>query len=316
LNLQEGCAGMKFKYHQLKNEISVRSLVTCYYFELSKTFRYDGEKHNFWEIVYVDKGEVAANTDTGTYSLKQGDLLFHEPNEFHNLVSNGRIAPNIFIITFVCSSEGMAYFTRNKKFRLDEFERSTLARLMKEGLQLFAAVSNPSSDSGVEAPGSDDNVSRFASQQLVKIYLEMLLIHFFRNNQRKEDRSFASSTRKNQAQLLADKIIAFLTANLGRKWTLQQICAEFGIGRTQINILFKEATGSGIIEYCNQLKIEQAKSYIRGEIYNLTEVAELLGYSSLHYFSRHFKNATGMTPSEYSKTIKTRMAIDVPSVNK
>jgi len=304
---------MGWKHYQLKEQISIRSMVTCFYIGLSKTFRYDGEKHDFWEIVYVDKGEIEAQTDSRPYSLKQGDLLFHEPNEFHNLVSNGKIAPDVFIVTFVCDSDMMSFFTKHKMFRLGEYERSILARLMKEGMHVYGSGtdSESASESGAKPGASslDDSASTFASEQLVKIYIELLLIQLIRNHHRKDNRTFVSSTRNNQANLLAEKISAYISANLHMKWTLRQLCAEFGIGRTQINILFKEATGLGIIEYANQLKIEQAKAYIREEIYNFTEIAEMLGYSGVHYFSRHFKKATGMTPSEYSKSIKARLAV-------
>ena len=37
---------------------------------------------------------------------------------------------------------------------------------------------------------------------------------------------------------------------------------------------------------------------------NFTEIAAALGYQSLHYFSRHFKKVTGMTPSEYARSVK------------
>ncbi len=43
---------------------------------------------------------------------------------------------------------------------------------------------------------------------------------------------------------------------------------------------------------------------IRDEQMNFTQISESLGYSSIHYFSRQFKNITGMTPSEYASSIR------------
>ena len=37
---------------------------------------------------------------------------------------------------------------------------------------------------------------------------------------------------------------------------------------------------------------------------NFTQIADALGYTSIHYFSRQFKKITGMTPSEYASSIK------------
>jgi YesN/AraC family two-component response regulator len=70
--------------------------------------------------------------------------------------------------------------------------------------------------------------------------------------------------------------------------------------------LFREKTGGGVIEYFNRMKIETAKQMIREGKYNFTQLSEYLGYSSVCYFSRMFKKATGMSPSEYSSSIKIR----------
>ena len=55
-----------------------------------------------------------------------------------------------------------------------------------------------------------------------------------------------------------------------------------------------------------KLKIDKAKQLISEDIYTVTEISEILGYSTIHYFSRHFKRITGMSPSQYAKSVKTK----------
>jgi AraC-like DNA-binding protein len=45
---------------------------------------------------------------------------------------------------------------------------------------------------------------------------------------------------------------------------------------------------------------------IREQHYNYTEIAWILGYTSIHYFSRDFKKTAGMSPSESARTVKAR----------
>jgi AraC-like DNA-binding protein len=71
--------------------------------------------------------------------------------------------------------------------------------------------------------------------------------------------------------------------------------------------MFKEQTGTSVIEFYKSLKIEEARKLIREGQYNYTEIAERLGYTSIHYFSRQFKKTTGMTPSEYASSVKVRI---------
>ena len=51
----------------LKNEFAVKKIYTLHYFEYSKNFIFSGEKHNFWEFLYVDKGEVEIIADDRTF---------------------------------------------------------------------------------------------------------------------------------------------------------------------------------------------------------------------------------------------------------
>ena len=94
----------------LKEEIIIKKIVTIHYFEYAKDYVFTGESHNFWELVYVDKGEIEVMADTVGYKLKQGEMIFHKPNEFHNVWANGTIAPNLVIISFECKSKAMQFF--------------------------------------------------------------------------------------------------------------------------------------------------------------------------------------------------------------
>lgn len=288
---------MRFPRYEIGEVIHIHKLITCYYFELSKTYKYSGEKHDFWEIFYVDKGEIEIETDFGRFNLKQGDLLFHEPNEFHSPRSNGIISPNVFIVTFECESEPMEFFLRNKLFRLNESAKTILALLMEEGWNAF----------GPATAGSGRICARegapFGSEQLFKVHLETLLIHLIRSGHAAEKTPPAPVVRKNRESTMVDSVIAYMNEHLGDNLTLDDLCDHFAVGRTQISIMFKKRLGCGVIEHMNQLKIDRAKHMIREDLYNLTEISELLGYSSVHYFSRHFKKTTGMTPSEYAKTL-------------
>lgn len=85
---------------------------------------------------------------------------------------------------------------------------------------------------------------------------------------------------------------------------MKQICRDNLVGRSQLQKIFKEQCNLGIIEYFSILKINTSKELIRTKHMNFTQIAEQLGYTSIHYFSRQFKKITGMTPSEYASSIK------------
>ena len=90
----------KFIRYGFEKVIGVEKLITVFYAELSKTFTNEGERHDFWEMVYVDRGEVLCTAGKRQFALKSGELTFHKPNEFHAIRSY-ESSPNFFVFSFV-----------------------------------------------------------------------------------------------------------------------------------------------------------------------------------------------------------------------
>ena len=60
------------------------------------------------------------------------------------------------------------------------------------------------------------------------------------------------------------------------------------------------------MKYFNQIKVNEAKRLISEGKYSFTQIADILKFGSIHYFSRVFKQFTHMTPSGYEKSVKAR----------
>jgi YesN/AraC family two-component response regulator len=67
--------------------------------------------------------------------------------------------------------------------------------------------------------------------------------------------------------------------------------------------VFKQETGETISDFFNKMSIEKAKELISYGEHNLTDIAYILHYSSVAYFSSQFKKITGMTPSAYRQSV-------------
>ena len=101
-----------------------------------------------------------------------------------------------------------------------------------------------------------------------------------------------------------NRIVEYLNLHLSSRLTIEKICRDNLIGRSQLQKIFQKKSGLGIIEYFSHMKIDAAKQMMRTGKMNFTQISEHLGYTSIHYFSRQFKKMTGMTPSEYTLSIK------------
>lgn len=284
---------------RLNDEIKISRLYTVHYFEYSKRFSFTGESHDFWELVYADKGDVTVFADDKSFVLEQGNVIFHKPNEWHNVRANGVDAANITIITFASPSKSMSFF-ENKILSVGQKQKELLSKIVSEYTNAFKTPLNDPYTTHLERR-SDAAV---ASEQLIKLFLCEFLILFLRNDPSGRQRT-VRSIHSSDATL--NLLINYMEQNITKTVTLKELMEYSGTNRTAIENIFRENLGRGAVEYFLILKIELAKKYLREDNYNITQISEILGYSSIHYFSRQFKKITGMTPTEYLLSIKAMM---------
>ncbi len=288
---------MIYKGTRLKDEIVIDKLYTVHYCEYLKGFKFTGEKHDFWEFVYADKGELTITAEDKDFVLKQGNIVFHKPNEWHNVFANTKIPPNVTIVSFSSNSETMKFF-EGKVLSVGQEQKTLISRIVAEYLNAF---STPLNNFYTNRLKRRDNCI-LGSEQLLKMYLCQLLLSFIRNDPQTEQRNISNL---NLEDAVLNIIHTYMNEHIAERITINEICSYAGINKTTLEKIFKSHFNMGAIEYFIHMKIELAKRYLRDENHNITQIAEMLGYSGIHYFSRQFKNVTDMTPTEYLVSIKS-----------
>lgn len=288
-----------FKMQKIKHEIEIEGFNSIYYFEFGKEFSHTPEKHDFWEMVYVDGGEVIAITNGIGCTLKQGQVIFHEPMEIHAHISDNRVANNMLVVSFTSDSEIMKYF-KSKTFTLDKTSKTLLSLFVEEAKNALGKIPADYEDKG------DLNFlpDIFGSSQLLQCYFTEFLIRLIRSgNSLSSNVSSSKKSRDIANSSISELICDYMKNNIYSSITLKDICSQFLQGKTQLCKIFRESTGQSPMEYYMNIKIKEAKKLIREKNYSVTEISDMLGYSSIHIFSRAFKKAVGMSPTEYAKSI-------------
>lgn len=286
---------MEFTRIRLKDDIIIYKIISVHYFEFSKDYIFKGESHDFWELVYIDAGTAIATSGDTDVHMNRGDMIFHKPNEWHNLRADGVIAPNVFIITFECSSPAMQRFG-NRIFKIGNTQKSVISKILDETTKAFESpLGDPYNNTLIRR-----SYAPVGCEQLIRQYLSELLILLLRE----DDISIRSTLKSHVDNELFNYISDYMAANLSKHLTLDDIATYANVSKSSVKRVFKAAAGTGAIEYFIKMKIECAKTYIREDNYNLTQISELLGYDSIHYFSNQFKKFENMSPSDYSKSVK------------
>ncbi len=301
---------MPFRPTLLSRPIAVDRVVTVHYFEYASSYRFEGERHDFWELLYVDKGEVDVLADGLTHRLERGELIFHKPGEFHALRATGTSAPNLVVVSFFCPSPAMEFFGE-RIMGTGEAERALLGRMVAEGELAF---STPLGDPATTAMERRESAP-FGAEQLLGAALEELLVRLIRRGGAAEHQPAPiSTTTRTDRDALFRSIEDYFLTRLDQPLTLAQVCADNFVGHSRLQQLVRSYTGGGVMEHFGALRIDRAKSMIREGAGNFTEIAAALGYQSVAYFSRHFKKVAGMTASEYAASVKALSAKNMPGV--
>lgn len=284
--------------HKLANVINITKIVTMHYFEFDKNFHFSGEVHDFWEMVYVDSGEVLITADEKNYVLKRGEIIFHKPNEFHTISSNKKTPSNVFVISFATVSKCMQHF-KNKKMVLPEHLKSHIKTLIREGRNTFEL---PFNNPELRELKLNDN-SPFGGQQIIRTTLEQLLILLIRVQEKHAKTSQIFPDKESMDNHLVSAVLDLLNKNIYSKITVDEICHKLNYSKTYISKIFNQTCHCTIIDYYTDLKITEAKNLIRENAYSFTEISNMLCFNNPHYFSRVFKKQTNMTPREYLNSV-------------
>lgn len=275
----------------MTDTIKINSISTLFYNEFSQNFVFPGEAHPLWEFVYVDKGTAVITADDRTFSLSQGQYVFHKPDEFHALKSNPENPPNIFVIIFTSKSPSMNFFedmtgTLPKALRYHITEILSNAKLTISSLDggHLKMVENPV----------------LGGSQMIRTHLEQLFIELMRNT---TANAFSISNSVINNKIIAT-CIECLEKNVYGNISIDKLCSEINYSRTYVCTLFKKTTGKTVNQYYNELKIEEAKLLIRKNLYTFTEIADLLCFNTPTYFSHVFSKVVRMSPSEYKGSLK------------
>ncbi len=288
-----------FELQPVKYDINIEGFNSIYYFEFGKDFTHSPEKHNSWEMVYVDKGRVIAVTNGIGCELEQGQVIFHEPNEVHAHISDNRVSNNMLVISFTVNDNAMNFFCK-KCFTLDKTSKTLLSLFLQEAQNALGRVPNKYEDKR----NLNFNSSPFGSTQLLQCYFTEFLIRLIRNGDSLNEHIYSNEESRSIAgNSLTELIKDYMQENIYSSITLKEVCQNFMVGKSQLSKIFKENTGKSPMEYYQHLKITESKKLIREEKFSISEISDMLGYSSIHIFSRAFKKAVGFSPMAYKKSI-------------
>lgn len=260
---------------KVNNVISVTSIATVLRISLQNRI-VGNDQHNFPEIFYMAEGQGMTIVDGVKHTLHAGEMIIYASNSIHG-EGTGGVAK---IISFE-TEKPLPSNLLNRVITLTGQQRVQLEALIDSAIPLFT------NSYGVRGMVLKKDVDPYYLQS-IKNKLELFLLDMLSPGESAEGD-------------LMRRVTAYMSDHLGCMLTLQQICDDLGISVPTLKRLLKNTHEMSPMAYFSELKIEEAKRLIAHTPLNMSEVAERLGFSSVHHFSGTFKKKTGMSPTEYKK---------------
>lgn len=290
---------MSFEGIALKRTFRVEQIYSIHYFEFSKDYMFPGEAHNFWEIAYVDKGVATAVAADKEMTLECGKIIFHQPNEWHNLYANGTTAPNAMVISFSCRSKEMRRFA-GKIMEVGAEGKKLLSRILAEGQNAFSScLDDPYQNKLTRA-----SQARIGSEQMIGMLLEELLILLARRQEEPNYSAVNTAPDDSAGEQFLERCLRYMEEHVDHKMTLCELSEAFHTSQSVIKKVFYQQRKEGAIHCFLQMKLEKAKELLRESDMNVSQIAQALGYDNICYFSNQFHRGEGMSPLEYRRSVK------------
>lgn len=235
-----------------------------------------------WKLLYVKKGQSILRHKNKEYELGQGQcLLFHSTN--YSLLAQQPTEEFSFIILCLATSNHALLERLFHTFSLNWHHRSLMDNILKEYEQ--------------------DN---YLCDQLISSYLQAFFIHLMRLQgapQIEQLTDTKTNIQLNNERRIVEQAMSYIQHHLFDKLTVSQVATSIPVSNSYLSKLFKRHAKQSVMDYIIHTKLEHGKELIHETNHNFTEISNILGYKSIFYFSKQFKQKYGITPTEYAKSL-------------
>ena len=256
--------------------------------------------HEFIELVYVVRGDAQHVFEREVYELRSGDVFIINPGEVHTFqiepdkrieIINCLFLPHLIsdsLLRELGISHSMDYFYVHPFLDNSDRFHHRLNLRGQDAVVILALLEMMM----VEAKNRDSGFSTLIRLHMIELLVLLSRYYGFLQSTHKASRS-------NDRERVLQRICGYLERNYDHKITLTSLTHTFNSSARQLNRMFQEELGIGVIEKVQQIRIEKAKALLVETNEKVISIASLVGYDDPSFFSRLFTRQVGCAPGEY-----------------
>ena len=276
-----------YLFERILPRIRISEILGYYYSIRNAGYHFKGEKHNYFELTYVDRGTLFTTVEGKRYELKEKELMIYGPGQFHTQdIPEGC---SCSYVTIIFDMETVVYDEESTHYEL------LLNKVFDYDKKIYTLIKTFVTESTSQIPYMNSLMLCLLQETIIRLLQSEFI-------GKKNDRPVTGARQHYQDELL-EKILAYIDETIYEPLSIAELCQKFSMSRSSLQILFKENMDISPKKYINEMKLEKSRQMICENKYTISEIALMLGFNSIHYFSRAFTQKYHMAPSEYSKTL-------------
>ena len=240
--------------------------------------------HSFFHYLYILEGEGNIQINRNNFSLKQGRIYLVSPKMPH---------------AFKNTSDSDVLSTIEIKF--DTTDEKLIDKLNQ--IPLYLNMKNTPVKDVLTSLYNEYNSKPIFYNEISSIKLMELITYILRSSFKQNNSKKNSQIPKNNYESLSEfeQVIEFIYSNLENEITLQSLSEVAMLEKTYFLKKFKLITGMTPMNFIRNARVEKAKELLVYSDMNITQIASISGFNSIHHFCNTFSKTIGMTPTEYKK---------------
>lgn len=243
--------------------------------EEERAFLFPGGANPMAELLYVEQGSLHSVADGRKQFLQQGDFVVYGPKQWHMQYADTDVVPRCFRIFF--SMNGELAPLLNRKFTASEQTEILLQQLLRE----------------------QERTEMYADEMTLALLNQLILLLM-----RQVAGKPLPVSRMNGEYRIIHRAQVYVSTHIWDDLSVPFVAHHVDMSPSYLTALFHKHLDISPGEYIRRVKLQESKQMIRENKLNFTEIAAELQYSTVHHFSRQFKEKFGMTPSEYAKMVR------------
>jgi AraC family transcriptional regulator, transcriptional activator of pobA len=245
-------------------------------------------RHDFYEVLFITQGNGKHTIDFHEYKIRPNTIFFLSPGQIHELELSEDIKGYIFLFT----SE---FYLLNKQDKNHLLE-----------LPFFYSISNENPPLYLEKSGDYDllvdlfkqacdenNKNLDDSPELINSILDIILIICKRLYPKKTEE------KKRKGYLLVKKFKQLIEEKYHENISVKEYAALLSVTANHLSETVKSITGKTSTDLINTKMILEIKRMLTHTELTVSEISYRMNFTDQSYFSKYFKNVTGVSPNEF-----------------